>query len=164
MSVASAELHAAVGTLWQSAGIDDVFRSYWDPSEKDSFVSLNDTQAAPKQPFPYCVFVISGGDVTTRMTGHVKDEVHQIRDVLLTFTVYAKSVSNYSAKELAALLAQTIMAAFGGHPTETPQSLSITYGEVLLVQYTDDFGTKLGDDEYSWLVNYNLRVDSYFRT
>lgn len=159
MSVGNADLAKAIATGWSAWGIDNVFKSYWSVSVQSSFTSLNEGEASPGQPFPYCVFNLSEGEVATRMTGEAWNEQQQIRDQLCSFHVFAKPITAMSAKESAAMFAELIIGLFGGHPTQQPQELELDHGAVLLQQYQRDYPIRVGDAEYEWVIDYLFRLD-----
>ena len=64
-----------------------------------------------------------------------------------------------SQKVVAATLSEEIMKVFGGHPTVRPTALTLSNGNHLLTTYQNDFGLFEGEDEYSWTVNYLVKVD-----
>lgn len=161
MTVLSADLHQGINTVWDTQGIDWTFKKLWEENLRDSFASLNDQEAPPGQPFPYCIFEQSPGITATRMTGHDKNERHEIRDIPWSFRIHAKQIEGLSktSKLIAADLAASVIGLFGGHPTIVPKKISLDNGDVLLTQYQTDFGILTGDKEYSWDILYIIRID-----
>jgi len=161
MSVAAAALHKAIQTLWNARGLDGEFNRYWSAANRTIYEVLNDGEAAPQQPFPYCVFVQEAGTTTVRMTGHSTNEKHEIHDIPWEFRIHARVIDGNSqtAKEIAAALAEVIIQEFGGHPTMRPQPLTLDSGAHLITQYQNDFGIRTGDDEYQWTISYLFRLD-----
>lgn len=163
MSVASADIHKAIRRVWTLSDLSDDFTQYWSEIDRSEFTALNDWEASPSQPFPYCVFEQSEGTIVTRMSGHTKNERHEIRDVPWMFRIHARQVGTAveeSAKEIAASLAERIIEEYGGHPTETVEHLPVLdNGSILLLQYLSDVGIRTGEEEYKWQINYNVRVD-----
>lgn len=159
MSIMSAALHRAIASVWNEH-LNPVFLSYWNEGDRSIFPTLHDGEATPKQPFPYCVFVLQPGDVQFRMTGHTPVENHYIRRIQGEFNIHTKSIHNMSAKAFGSILAETLMAKFGGHPTEQPVTFpELACGYVLQVSYIDDYGVRTGDDEYQWVVDYEFLLD-----
>lgn len=161
MSIASEDLHKAIASLWSSSGLDATFKALWDSGVAESeWLSLNDQEAYPKQPFPYCVFEQSPGSTTDRMSGGT-DSLQEIRDIPWDFRVHARAIDGDSrtAKEIAADLNEEIMKVFGGHPTESPTDLILDNGNFLIAQYQNDYGVRTGDSEYMWIVSYVFRLD-----
>ncbi len=162
MAVASADLHQAINTLWNAHNLDWRFKVQWEESLRTQFTSLNDQEAPPSQPFPYCVYEVSPSFTATRMSG--ADDVEgrlEIRDVPVSFRVHSKQVVGNSdtAKKLAADLVEQILLIIGGHPTIKPKNLILDNGSVLIAQYQTDFGVFTDEQEYSWVVNYIFRLD-----
>ncbi len=163
MSVAAAGIHKAINTIWDSTSLDGPFTNLWVDGITDSdYQVLNDGAAGPAQPMPYCVFEQSAGSTVARMTGSTRNIKREIQNVPFEFRVHARTKDGDSrtAKEIAAFLVEEIMKVFGGHPTVTPSVLTLDQGNSLLVQYQSDYGVRTGDDEYQWIVSYNILVDS----
>jgi len=158
MSVAGAAIHEAVATLWGSSGLNTLFQAYWAAADRSLYTSLNDGEAAPKTPFPYTVFKARASNVKTRMSGEDASKQH-INDQPWLFEVHAGPSGSSSAKEVAATVAEEIIKVFGGHPTQSPQSLTLDHGQVLIVQYQNDWGEREDDDVHKWMVEYNIRTD-----
>ncbi len=162
MSIATADTQKAFSATWDASTLDATFEALYgsDVTAADHVV-LEDQEAAPGRPFPYCVLDQAGTLVTDRMSGGANAQRH-IRDTSLTLRVHARAVSGDSrtAKEIAAFLAEEIMKVFGGHPTVSPTgTLTLDNGNLLIVQYMNDFGIREGEDEYQWTIEYNLRAD-----
>ncbi len=162
MTVASAQLHEAVVEAWsEEDSLDDAFNQYWSDDAKSRFLVLNDTDnmAAPETTFPFAVFSIEAPDTTMRMSG-VGTGKFILQDTGLTFKVNAKGEGSLSAKEVAAALAERVLKRYGGHPTEKDgEDLTMDNGEILLTQFLRDYGVAIGDDEYMWTIEYNLRIE-----
>ncbi len=161
MSVATADLHKALNTVWNASSLDATFKALWDASITDAeFPALHDQEAAPGQPFPYCVLDQSASSTVNRMSA-TGAFLREVRDVSWSLHVHARAVSGDSrtAKEIAAYLAEEIMKVFGGHPTVAPTALTLDNGNFLIAQYQNDFVIRTGDDEYRWTVEYVFRSD-----
>ena len=160
--ITAAGLHKAIVAVWNAHGLEHVFSQFWSAADREEFGAFHEQEAGPSQPWPYAIFAAEPGDVTTRMSGSSEhDGGYLTKDVQFSFQVYARTFtgSGKSAKMIAAELIAEIMARYGGHPTIPPQDMTMDYGEVLTVQYLNDFPTREGDDEYSWTVNYLARLD-----
>ncbi len=161
MSVASADIHKAVNTVWDASTLDASFKALWDADvDTTEFPVLHDQEATPEQPFPYCVYEISSSSTTDRMSG-VGSTIREIRDVSWVFHIHAREVDGdgRTAKEIAAELAEEVMKVFGGHPTVAATDLSLDNGGFLISTYQNDMGIKTGEDEYQWNVIYIFKVD-----
>lgn len=163
MSVASADLYKYIQSVWDASGLDAVFENLRENATTE-FTVFNDQEAAPSQPFPYCVMDEISVAITDRMSGGDNLQSH-IRDADVRFNLHTRLVTgdDRTAKEIGAFLAEEVMKIFGGHPTIGPSSLltttSLDNGNMLIVQYLRDFGIRTGKDEYQWVVNYNFRLD-----
>lgn len=160
MSIVSLDIDQAIGTIWD-ANLDWEFKKNWDDDNRERYPVLHDQEAGPGQPWPYCVVEIQKPAVVTRMSGHDKQEKHEIRDVPVEFRVHAREVSSSgkTAKVIAGELADFVLSYFGGHPTAVPKSAALVYGNCLISQYQSHFGTRTGDDEYQMTINYLFRLD-----
>ena len=160
MTAASADLHKAINTLWNSSGLEALFIDTWSAEEIAQFDALNDQEAGPRQPFPYCVFEQLPRDVTTRMSSDSSSK-REIHDVPWVFNIYAKFESGdaTTAKEQVAVLAEEILKVFGGHPTESPTDLSLDNGNFLISQLINDYGVGSSNDVYQWVITYNFKLD-----
>jgi hypothetical protein len=160
MSIGSADIAKAVNSLWDSSGLTALFTTYWTADERAQFDALNDTMAAPQNAFPYCVFEVEPAATTSRMSGRgdVKREIH---DVPLTFRVFAKTVGDSrTSKEVAAALIEEISKVFGGHPSTAPTDMVLDNGNFLIAQYQTDYGVRVEEEVWSWVISYLLRVDA----
>ena len=158
--VNSAQLHEAIQSLWTSSGLDAKFTAFWSAGNITEFPAvLHDAEAAPGNPFPYCVFNVLPATTTARMSGHDSLEKHEIRDTPIEFRIYTKDGSVLTAKRIAADLAEELLQVFGGHPTVVPTDMTMTNGFVLINQYQNDYGVRTGDTEHLWIVTYLARLD-----
>jgi len=156
----SAELHEAINTTWEASSLNADFNDSWAAGESSRFNVLNDGEASPEQPFPYCVFEIEAGSVDVRMSGG--DSLNrEIRDVPGRFTVYASEIDGDSrtAKEVVADLAEKVMEIFGGHPSTSPEDLTLDNAKHLITLFVSDFGLRKANTVHSWIINYNFRLD-----
>lgn len=159
---ASADFHAALVSLWDSSGLDAEFTDLWAVADRTNFMELNDGEAAPGTPSPYCVFEILTGTTTGRDSGHSTSEKHEHRNVPFQFRVHTLPiVGGRTAKRLAADLIDEIMQIYGGHPTVAPTAMSLgaNQGGVANVQYQTDYGIRTGDSEHQWNLDYLAKLD-----
>lgn len=161
MAVGAADIHKAVNRAWSDYGLDWQFKQNWSESLRDEFITLNETEAAPNQPWPYCVYEQDVGSVVTRMTSTDKAKKREIRDFPFAFRVYSQPIAGSAkkAKVIAADLVEEILKVFGGHPSVEPQNLTLDNGNFLIAQYQNDFSARVGDTEWVWTINYILRTD-----
>lgn len=162
MSVGIADLHRAIVAAWDTALLDAQFNAEWTTEEISRYPVLNDGEATPGQPFPYCVYELEEPDIVARMTGHSSAERHAIMDTPLTFKVYSKQIAGDSStsKQRAALLAEEIMKTFGGHPTVPPIGpMVMDNGSHLITQIQTDHSERVGDEEYLHTVDYVVKTD-----
>lgn len=159
MSIGTADLLKAVKALWEAAGLDAEFQAFW-PAGTTGEVVLEDEQAKPGRAWPYCVLEVPEPRVTSRMSGDAARN-WALRDYVLRFTVHAdkSTADSRSAKEVAAHLAERVMAAFGGHPTELPRELELDNGGVPLVQHTSDYFVRDENYRVRWVITYRVQAD-----
>ena len=160
----SVDLDAGIVALWNSSGLDAIFKDFWSAQNQTEFISLLDCEARPAQPHPYCVFHEDAGSTITRMSGQTPQTGPgrmENREIPLEFHVHAKETtgSTKSAKQIASNLAESIIQIFGGHPTVVPQIPTLAHGNVLRVQYQSDVGTEDDDQVWQWIIRYKFLVD-----
>lgn len=161
MSVATTDIYKALNAAWDASGLDAKFTALWSGVVPGEYEVLCDQEASPRQPFPYCVVDQITGMTVARMSadGNGKREV---RDLTLRLNVHAQDVSgdSRSSKGIAAYLAEEVMKVFGGHSTVSPTAtLALDNGQVLIVQYANDYMVRTDDDKTQATVEYVLRVD-----
>ena len=161
MSVNTADMHKGINAAWAASDLDDVFLALRaDPTDESTPV-LNDQEAAPSEKFPYCVFGEIMPSRISQMSGGVSS-IRQIRGVSVQFNVHAstKSGDSRSAKQIAAYLSEEIIKVFGGHPTVSPtQSISLDNGNVVSMDYQNDYGIREDDSQYKWIISYEAMID-----
>jgi hypothetical protein len=155
------DLHKAIVSVWDSQNLDSNFTTYWDSGETSLSLVLHDGTATPGQPMPYCVLEIGPSFTMVRMSSGA-ETINEVRDVPVRFIVHMRqktSVTSKSPKQVVSELVNEIMKVFGGHPTVKPQSLNLDNGCHLVTTYENDYGVRTGEDEYSWLLAYRVKVD-----
>jgi hypothetical protein len=161
----SLDFQKGVFRLWEDEGLDALFKSTWTDDQKQSFLSMSDGEASPGQPFPYCVVEFSNPTNAGRSSGScANDETREYSEIAFVFNVYAKHTQATPAKIAAGELASRVLKVFGGSPTESPKSISIPHGTVLLCQYVTDGPEKVGDQEYRWTISYLALIDFPVKT
>lgn len=146
MAIGSASTLKAIRDRWLGRDLNAIFRARRSDSNHAAEV-LNDTEARPGTPRPYCVFEQNPGSVRSRMSGKTIDEGQEIRNVRIQFRVHAQT------KSVAAELAEAIMDAFDNAP------LTLERGAHLLCQYQNDFAAREDDTGWRWLIDYLILVD-----
>lgn len=161
MSVGSTDLHKAIVAAWDAANLDDEFNDVWSSDEQARYPALHQDEATPGQPFPYCVYEMPAGSIVARMTGHSAGERHVIKDTPLHFRIYTKQIAGDSqtSKERGAELSEKVMETFGGHPTVSPDEITLDNGSHLITQYQTDYPVRMGDEEYQWNIDYTVKTD-----
>lgn len=158
--ILSLDLHRAIVKLWDDFSISDSFTDHWSAGDTDEYIALADTEARPQTPLPFCVYELTEVDVDHRSSGLDGDSrVREMHQFDLSFHVYAQQVAGQSAKSLAGELAEAIIAKYGGHPTIAKEEMTLTDGGIPLVQFENDFGVPVGDEEHHWLINYRILAD-----
>jgi len=162
MAIGTAALHKAIMSIWSTSGLDAAFQALW-PSgtETSQFYTLHDQEASPGHPWPYAVFDQMSVDVTNRMSDDGDGDRREIRETTFAINIYAREIAgdSRSAKAIAATLAEEVMKYFGGHPTESPSSLTLDSGNHLITQFLNEYGDRIGDEEYRWMIIYSIRTD-----
>lgn len=160
--IGQAKLHNALVNRWANGGLSTLFESYWAEDAIGEYTVLNDGEAGPNQPWPYCVYVLSESKPTIRMTGP-ENQNWEVRDTSLEFHIFALAIGSEGAKEVAARLAERVMARFGGHPTEHPAPVEVVGGDILIMKFMGEFGVRAeksgSEEEWKWIVKYQIRQD-----
>jgi len=157
--VGSAELHEAINTAWDASSLDAEFTAYWDAGEDADHPVLNDGEASPESPFPYCVYELFAGNTSARMSAE-GDSIMEVRDIPGRFTVHAKDSDDLTGREVAAALMEKITAVFGGNATASPfAALSLDNSKHLTTLFVSDFSLRSDDAVFLWTVNYVFRLD-----
>lgn len=166
MTVASADLHKSLVTVWISSGLDALIKSYWSAGDQTQYNTLNDGEAAPGTPFPYCVFEQVIGAPINRMSGPTGLSKYMIRGVPFLFRIHAGKLENNarSAKQLASDIVEEILKVYGGHPLQAPVAMVLDNGGVLNQKYVNDYGIRTGDSEYLWTIEYEFTTDVAYVT
>lgn len=163
MSVNLADLYTAVNAAWEASGLNALFLALRAAGIVDGdFPVLHDQEASPDQPYPYCVMDrIPGSTTINRMSGGATG-IREVRDIPVKFNVYAGEVvgDSRSAKAIAVYLAEEVMKVFGGHPSSSPSAtITLSNGNHLMTRFENDFGIRIDDNEYQWVIAYTFRVD-----
>ncbi len=162
MSVTAADLSKAIVAAWNASDLNQTFLSLR-PLGGTVAPVLCDGEAAPGQQMPYCIFVLDDFSSLVRMTGDIVPRFNfDIREATWEFQIYAADVvgDDRSAKEIAAFLAEQVIRVFGGSPIKAPTaSITMDNGQVVLMRYVSDRGERQGDNEWLWVVEYNVWTD-----
>jgi hypothetical protein len=161
MAVGCADIWKALNAAWDASDLGAKFKALWaDPADAKQIV-LHDQEASSGQNYPYCVVDVLSPKTTTRMSGG-SDRLREIREAQVTLNVHVEEVTgdSRSAKQIAAYLAEELMKVFGGHPTVVATaSLTLDNGAALLIEYQTDYGVRIDDDEFNWVISYKIVVD-----
>ena len=154
MSIATADLNKSIVAAWAASGLDALFLGLGGKAP-----ILQDQEATPGQSMPYCVTSQFSLTTTDRMSGGTSS-LYEVRDVSMSFRVFAGEDATCTAKETAAYLAEEIMKVFGGHPTQAASAdLALDNGSCLITEYQNDYGIRAGDEHYEWVIEYLFRCD-----
>lgn len=107
-------IHNAISQRWTDAGLDASFRAEWTDPTDTAHQPLNDMEARPNTPPPYCVFEVElpvtiGHSTAAANSGR---ECKYVR-IGVTFTIYAKrQTDGESGKSVANRLLQLVCSKF----------------------------------------------------
>lgn len=155
------EVHEAVVTAWDNAGLEAIFKAYWDNANASDFYALLDQVGEEGNPMPFCLFEQeSDPEILYRMTSTQTFQKREVRDYPFRFTIVSRASASQDAKEIAGELVDQIKKVFGGHHEERPTGdLALTNGNFLQSQYQGELGANIGDEEYRLAVRYLFKVD-----
>ena len=145
---------------WELENLDAEFRAYWSDPSAMQYSPLNDGEARPTPPGPYCVYekqipIVEGHD-----SGRSSATTNQSQRVTVQFTIHAKSTAALSGKAIAKALAEKVCAAFD--PDRGP--LDIAPDSLVETIRGADWHIREGDQEWAWVVTYDYVIDSVYDT
>lgn len=149
MPLRTFDVAQAVPALWASSELDQHFTQYWTANEISDFLVLGDEEAAPTQPWPYCVFESIASTALSRSSASTPQKNRQELDEdTLRFHVFAKDRDTKSGKLICSQLVDEILKVFGGHPDVIPETIPLENGAVVNQQYKQTILRK--EDEEVW--------------
>jgi hypothetical protein len=150
-------LDEGIAARWEAQGLDATFRAEW-PAGNTGYAPLNDGEARPETPQPYCIYEKSQPLIVGHHTGAVGGEAQQLQQIEVQFTVHAKSTNNESGKAIAKRMMTAIMTAYDPGTTK----LSILPDCHIVVYRGADFHVREGDEEWAWTVLYEFLIDTTY--
>lgn len=163
---ATTDLHRAIVAVWND-NLDEVFKTYWAEADKSVYLTLNEGEASPGTPAPYCIFEQTSSTFVNRMSGteSAAESKRMLGEYLITFRIHttALTTTEQTAKEIAADLLDALMQSYGGHPTATPKRELMCEYNVLNMQYRNDYSMRTGDNEHLWTIEYAATLDVPYR-
>jgi hypothetical protein len=160
VSIGTADLITAINSAWDASSLNALFQTSWTVAQRSRFPVLEDQEAAPGHPLPYCVMEVERPRTTNRMSA--RSGTREIREVVVRFNIHASEIvgDSRSSKQIAKDLAEEVIKIFGGHPTTNPTLvISLDNGGSLAVRLENEFGTRTDTGYYQWVVEYLFRVD-----
>jgi len=151
------ELHEAVVSHWVDSGLDDRFRDEWIDGTDATYEPLNDTEARPEPPGPYCVYTISEPNTIGHSSGTDAETERQYLEYTLTFVVHAKSDSVSSGKRRCKDLAKKIAEAF-----DPKNALPVCNDAWISTERGPDVSQRLGDEEWGWSLTFTVKIDAVY--
>lgn len=155
-------LDEAVALIWDTAGLDTIFRNEWPVASKLStkYQPLNDGFARPVPPGPYCVFEKMIPFVRNHMTGVGGGRrENQFQQILIQFSIHAKSTATESGKSICVRLADRVAEAYD--PDTVPWEMEDD--SLVSVKRGPDFHTREGNDEWVWVLQYDVMIDAEYQ-
>lgn len=139
----------AISVLWGTSGLDSHFNQYWTSAERTDFLVLMDVEAAPTQPWPYCVYESVADTSLSKSSASTPQKNRQeLNEDTVRFHVFAKDIDSKSAKAICSELTEEILKVFGGHPDTEHQKIPLQNGSVINQRY--DQTIVLREDEDIW--------------
>jgi hypothetical protein len=152
-----------ITSRWAGSAAEEYIHGLWPPADRGSFLTLNETQAAPGTPLPRVIYEIGAEDIRLRMSGKASKKFHS-KEFPLSFAVTAEQAEVegqvLSSKEIARQVVERLLALFGGHPEFEPSAcLAIEIGCITNFMYSGSFGIQEDDLIYTFRVNYQISID-----
>ena len=136
MPLRNFDVAQAVTVLWGTGELDQYFTEYWTDDQIADYLVLMDEEAAPTQPWPYCVFESVASTILRRSSASTPQRNRQeANEDTIRFHVYGRDVDGISGKLLCSNLVEEILKVFGGHPDETHRDLPLQNGLVINQEY-----------------------------
>ena len=151
-------LDEAVESHWNKHQLDADFRRKWSNPTATTYQPVDDGQARPSPPGPYCVFTSETPTIVARMTGTRSGETRVIVSWPFTFAVHAKSTASESGKEISQWLARKVAEAF-----DPNQPVEIDGAAHVQTERGPDWPRREGDDETVWTLRFRWLVDASIR-
>lgn len=147
----------AVSVLWGTSGLDAHFNQYWTSAQIADFLVLMDVEAAPTQPWPYCVYESIASTTLRKSSASTpqKNRQEQNEDTV-RFHVFAKDIDAKSGKALCSDLADEILKVFGGHPDTVHQKIPLQNGSVINQKYSQTILTREDEDIWKAVIVYTV--------
>jgi len=147
-----------IAAKWESAGLDTTFKNEW-PAGNGAYQPLNDQEARPETPTPYCIYEKFDPIIIGHHTGSRSGSEHQqIQRIPVQFRIHAKTTSSESGKAIAKRMATAVMEAYD----PGNDRISIDPDCHLVVYRGPDFHTRLGDEEWVWVCMYDFLIDATY--
>ena len=149
-----------IARRWQREKLDAAFVAEWPGGVDSGYTPLNDQEARPETPFPYCVYEKGITRVVERHSGRDILTERAIYIVPITFTIHAKETVSRSAKQVAEDFAKLVKTAY-----DVGTDLLDIRPDCHLETYdSSDFDTSTGDGEHAWQLEFELLIDGTLNT
>lgn len=153
-------LDRAINARWDDRGLDARFRDYQQDVDAVEYEPLNDTEARPTPPGPYCVYEKGTPTVLGHSGGTTPTTERQYLRVPLQFTIHAKSTATASGKEIVTTLAKLVAAAFDPEN----EALCMEPDAHVNTFRGPDFCIREGEDEWAWVLMFDVEIDATYNT
>jgi len=150
-------LERAIVEHWRDAGLDESFRATWDDPTNAEYQPLNDGEARPEPPGPYCVYALALPRVVGNSSGTTPETVNTELAIPLEFRVHARTSGRSSGKRRAADLAALVAGAF-----DPQNALPICDDAWIRTDRGGDYCQRLGNDEWVWIIFYEVHIDAVY--
>jgi len=160
-------LDEAVAHRWWTSDLDTTFRNDWPVADRlnGQYTVLNDQVARPVPPGPYCVYERSIPIVVGHMSSATAvGRENQLQDITIQFRIHAKSKAATatdpaeSGKSVCIRLAKKVAEVYD----PDTQPWTIYDDSILQVWREPDFHVREGEDEWVWVMQYRVELDSEY--
>ena len=158
----SGSVDKGIARAWREAGLDDVFRAFWEDDAKSPrkarYEPLSHGEARPNTPHPYAVVEVVAAPITGHSSGRKAGDQQEYRDASVQIRIHAKDdrKAKRSAKSIAQELATKVDAAIGP-PNKLDMSPGLCHLNTVRV---NDFFQREGDSEAFVVLLYEMRVEA----
>ena len=165
--MSSANIDSAIATRWRQKNLNALFRQFWTNPAESAYWPLNDTEARPNTPMPYCVYEkgtpIRNGNSTGRECE--PENLIEYWQQSITFRLHAATKTtgphaNRTGKDiLREIIGQGYPDGYGVLGAFDDFAGRLTMGGNDTHSHTEtggDFHTREDDDVWVWVLQFDI--------
>lgn len=166
--MSSANIDSAIAARWKSRNLNALFKQFWDNPAEDKFHPLNDSEARPQTPMPFCIYEKGTPLRQSGSTGAQCEPENHIEYWVqpVTFRLHAatpKSTSRWYGRTgkdiLREIIGQSYPDGYGILGAFDDYAGLLTLGGNDVHSHTEtgaDFHQREDDDVWLWVLNFDI--------